>query len=56
MSSQHLGGDAVPANLVGGGAGRHRAVPDHHRHICHRVCHHHALYERHLHEWRGERR
>lgn len=56
MSAEHLGGDAVPAHLVGGVAGGHRPVAGHHRYLRHSLRHHYTLHERHLYKWRGERR
>lgn len=56
MSAEHLGCDAVPANIVGGVTGGHRVFSHHHRHISLRLRHNNALYERNMHKWRSKRR
>lgn len=56
MSPQHLGGDALPPDILGSRPSGHRPDPGHHRDLSHRVRHNNALYECYLHQWRSKRR
>lgn len=56
LSSQHLGGDAVPPPLMGGRGSRHRSFASHHRNLVHSVHNHHALSVGHHDKWGGEGR
>lgn len=50
MSAEYMGGDVVPAYLVGGGSGGDWTDSGHHRDIGDCVRHHYSIYECYMHQ------